>query len=130
MKRLILGALTAASLLASPALAGDKKQNRIGPDGYAFTQKDFVMTKYTMTWVLVPDKAALDKIGESMGSPPTENDGDPLVDLVRVSRKAGYCIGYIVDPERLYEPAFIAHITMHCMYGRWHAPNDIGPRVK
>lgn len=105
---LILGLL----LLAVPTTIHARP--RPASDGYYFEQGDMQRTKMTLTIELYPSEEAL------RASSPEFANFPELVAKSTWMTQTPVCTIKMVDPAKLYEPEFIGHELVHCIYGRWH----------
>lgn len=91
MKKVLEAAVAAALILVpAGAEAGEKKQN---VNGYAFVNKDWVMTEYTMKWQFVESQKELEATVRAEGIRVAEDDGDPIMDNVRIRRNRATGVG-------------------------------------
>lgn len=132
MKKVLEAAVAAALILVpAGAEAGEKKQN---VNGYAFVNKDWVMTEYTMKWQFVESQKELEATVRAEGIRVAEDDGDPIMDNVRIRRNratgVGTCTATIVSPEKRVDAEVMLHVQLHCIYGRWHDAPKFGPRMQ
>lgn len=118
---IIAGVLLAALTIPTDALA----QNGRNVDGYKFSNKDWVMTEYTMKWRFVNNQKELESVVSSQGIRAAEDDGDPIMDNVHITRNRttgiGTCTATIISPEKKIDHEVMLHVQLHCIYGRWHA---------
>ena len=100
----------------------DSKVANIGKDGYYFEKPSFTRTEFPVHVVLLKDETEMaveiskrmNKVHGTVNAKDVAafsviRDGDPL------------CTIYMVDPKNKYEPEFIGHEFVHCIYGVWHS---------
>lgn len=123
MKKLALNLYVVAFLVAIGVIAGcDSKPStpNKGVDGYHIETTTFERTEIPVSIVLVKSQEEL-KAEFKKRSP----KGDPrnLAAFAVIRPNDSKCTIYMVDPKVKYEPQYIGHEFVHCMYGDWH-PNQ------
>lgn len=119
-----------SKLLAIAALAfglglfascDSKPQNpKKGVDGYHIETTTFERTNFPVEVVLVKSQEEL-KAEFKKRSP--KSDPRNLAAFAVIRPNDPRCTIYMVDPKVRYEPQYIGHEFVHCMYGDWH-PNQ------
>lgn len=89
---------------------------KTGVDGYWFKQESFTRNSFTTDIVLVPNEEELKKLFAEKGGENAEN----LAAFTLLSQTENKCTIYMIDPKVQYEPEFIGHELVHCIYGEWH----------
>ena len=92
-------------------------------DDYHFEQKEYTLLEQKFEFVVVDNITEWNSLVEQyVGA-----DGGDIgaFSRLRLNREdpnlaGSECIVYIKDPEWVYEPEFIGHEIVHCLYGKWH----------
>lgn len=94
-----------------------KKQN-VGKDGYYFETETMVRTEFTTTVVLVQSKSEMEKLVRAKTNHPEPKQ---VAAFASYGVTAPVCTIYMLDPRvTSYEPEFIGHEFVHCVFGEWH----------
>jgi hypothetical protein len=101
------------SVLMTSCDSGPKK----GADGYAFEKKEYEKTSLGVTIVVMDSAKDLRKEAEKYMD---KEIAKTVAAFGKISPDTNNCTIYIIDPSVQYEPEFIGHELVHCMYGRWH----------
>jgi len=121
----VLLPLIAALLIAS---CDNSPATKMGSDDYYFEDKEYTLIDQKYTFIVVPNKEEWDALADKyVGIPGKDLGAFSRLRLNRASPtlEGSECIVYIRDPNWMYEPEFIGHEIIHCLYGRWH-PNQRG----
>lgn len=98
-----------------------------GKDGYFFEKETFVRTEFPMEIVLVQSKAEMEKLIEARQSQVAGTVQSKFVAAFSILRiNETKCTIYMMDPKVSYEPEFIGHELVHCIYGVWHSEPQAG----
>lgn len=109
---IVLAALTLGSC--------DKPQySKVGADGYTFGTIQYVKTDLRVEVTVHMSREALVEAAKEYGE-----DRPDLAAFSILYPKSNLCKVHIVNPEASYEPEFIGHELIHCVYGQWHTNND------
>jgi predicted small secreted protein len=115
-----VGVVVVATALFSLA-ACDNTSKQKGKDGYYFEKESFTRTEFPVEVVLVKDAAAITaeikKRNNIQGTVEPKNVA--AFSVVRLNDPK--CTIYMIDPKNKYEPEFIGHEFVHCIYGVWHS---------
>ena len=115
-----IGAAVIATALFS-LVACDNTSKQKGKDGYYFEKESFTRTEFPVEVVLVKDAAAITaeikKRNNIQGTVEPKNVA--AFSVVRLNDPK--CTIYMIDPKNKYEPEFIGHEFVHCIYGVWHS---------
>jgi hypothetical protein len=102
-------------------VACDNPSKQRGADGYYFEKETFTRTEFPVEVILVKDAAAITaeikKRNNIQGTVEPKNVA--AFSVVRLNDPK--CTIYMVDPKNKYEPEFIGHEFVHCIYGVWHS---------
>jgi hypothetical protein len=116
---LFLGILSAVFLMSSCEW---KPANKKGKDGYYFEQSQWVRTEFPVEIVLVQSRKEMkEEISKRMSSVDGKIKAEDVAAFAVVSPTNTKCVLYILDPKVHYEPEFIGHELVHCIYGSWHS---------
>jgi len=102
-------------------VACDNTSKQKGVDGYYFEKETFTRTEFPVEVILVKDAAAITaeikKRNNIQGTVELKNVA--AFSVVRLNDPK--CTIYMIDPKNKYEPEFIGHEFVHCIYGVWHS---------
>jgi hypothetical protein len=118
MKKILVWVLVvvgACNILSMMVSCGQKK---IATDGYYFEKETFTRTDLGVTIVLVKNQEEMSKLLEEHGK--TVAQGNEVAAFSTLSEKEPKCTIYMIDPKTNYQPEFIGHELVHCVYGNWH----------
>lgn len=113
MKKIITILAITAMLLSC-----GKAQKNIGADDYYFEQETFTRLENHVTVVLVKDQAEMAKLLAEQGR--SVVSGREVAAFSVLSMMDSSCTIYMIDPKISYQPEFIGHEFVHCLYGEWH----------
>ena len=115
-----VGAVVVATALFV-LVACDNTSKQKGKDGYYFEKESFTRTEFPVEVILVKDAAAITaeikKRNNIQGTVEPKNVA--AFSIVRLNDPK--CTIYMIDPKNKYEPEFIGHELVHCIYGVWHS---------
>ena len=115
-----VGVVVVATALFS-LVACDNTSKQKGKDGYYFEKESFTRTEFPVEVILVKDAAAITaeikKRNNIQGTVEPKNVA--AFSIVRLNDPK--CTIYMIDPKNKYEPEFIGHELVHCIYGVWHS---------
>jgi len=114
MKKFLAIALAIVVLLV---IVSCQKKN-VGADGYYFEQETFTRLENHVTVVLVKDQTEMTKLLAEHGR--TVEAGREVAAFSVLSMEDSSCTIYMIDPKISYQPEFIGHEFVHCLYGNWH----------
>ena len=108
-------------VLLGALVACDNTYKQKGKDGYYFEKETFTRTEFPVEVILVKDAAAITaeikKRNNIQGTVEPKNVA--AFSIVRLNEPK--CTIYMIDPKNKYEPEFIGHEFVHCIYGVWHS---------
>jgi hypothetical protein len=113
-KKLIVVGFMLVSLLASCG----KSPSSVGGDGYYFEKETLTRTDLALHVVLVKDQAEMTQLLKEHGRQPVA--GNEVAAFSTYSPVEPRCTIYMIDPKLSYQPEFIGHELVHCVYGNWH----------
>ena len=115
-----IGAVSITAVLFS-LVSCDNPSNQKGLDGYYFEKETFTRTEFPVQVILVKDAAAITaeirKRNNIQGTVEPKNVA--AFSVIRLNDNK--CTIYMIDPKNKYEPEFIGHEFVHCIYGVWHS---------
>lgn len=90
-----------------------------GADGYKFGKPQYEKTQVQIQIVTYKTRSDLLKSAKARGV------ADPDVVAFSVLKPPfDTCTIHMIDPRVSYEPEFVGHELLHCVYGQWHTNND------
>jgi hypothetical protein len=93
--------------------------NKVGTDGYSFGDKQYEKNEVTIKVVAYKTQNDLLDVAKTKGI------SSPDVVAFSVLRPPfDVCTVHMIDPAVRYEPEFVGHEFLHCVYGQWHTSND------
>lgn len=121
MKNIFLALLVLLSTMWIPCTSYARG---IGADGYRFSTKSIERKEVRIKIVTYKTYDALEKALKShLGN-------DPKYSAIKASRVEAFsilelpeydvCTIHMIDPEVSYEPEYVGHEMLHCIYGQWH----------
>ena len=121
MKNILLALVVLLSTLWIPFPSYARE---IGADGYSFYSKNVERKEVRVKIVTYKTYDALEKALKShLGN-------DPKYSAIKASRVEAFsilelpeydvCTIHMIDPDVSYEPEYVGHEMMHCIYGQWH----------
>lgn len=115
-----IGAAVIATALFS-LVACDNPGHQKGKDGYYFEKETFTRTEFPVEVVLVKDAAAITAAIKERNHIQGTVDPKNVAAFSVIRANDPKCTIYMVDPKNKYEPEFIGHEFVHCIYGVWHS---------
>ena len=100
-------------------LASCDSAPRTGPDGYQFGYKQYEQNPVTVTVVTYKTQQDLYKVAKSKGA-----DYPEIAAFSILYPNKEVCTIHMIDPSVSYEPEYVGHEFLHCVYGQWHRNND------
>lgn len=90
-----------------------------GADGYIFHEKQFEKSTVQINVVTYKSQADLQRaLGNRAGV-----DASNVVAFSVLRPPFDNCTIHMVDPAVSYQPEFVGHEMLHCVYGQWHKNN-------
>jgi hypothetical protein len=106
-------------LCSALILAGCNSQQ--GADNYSFGTKQYEKDSVQVSIVTYESPAKLQKIAKDK----YRINSDTLVAFSVLRPPFDKCTIHMVDPTVSYEPEFVGHEFLHCVYGQWHTSNGL-----
>ena len=103
-------------------VACDNTSKQKGKDGYYFEKESFTRTEFPVEVVLVKDAAAMEaevKRRNNLHGSIESSRSVAAFSVIRMNDPK--CTIYMIDPKNKYEPEYIGHEFVHCIYGVWHS---------
>lgn len=94
--------------------------NKVGNDGYKFGQKQYDQTPIAVNVVTYKTEKEIRTAAAARGA---KNEGIVAFTVLRAGDPAT-CTIHMIDPAVKYQPEFVGHEFLHCVYGQWHTNND------
>lgn len=113
----ILGALIGVSL---SSLTSCNKAPQVAADGYSFGKKEYTKDSVQIEIKTYKTQAEMQKalIEKNVKNP------DQIAAFSVLRPPYDKCTIHMIDPAVDYEPEFVGHEFLHCVYGQWHTNND------
>jgi hypothetical protein len=90
-----------------------------GADGYTFGEKQYEKSTVQINIVTYQSSADLQRaLGNRAGV-----DASNVVAFSVLRPPFDTCTIHMVDPAVAYQPEFVGHEMLHCVYGQWHKNN-------
>lgn len=101
-------------------LVASCNQPNMGADKYQFGTKQYENNAVAVTVVTYKSSAALNNAARKYGVQDESLVAFSLIDKT----KHDVCIIHMIDPSVKYQPEFVGHEFLHCVYGQWHTDNN------
>ncbi len=88
-----------------------------GADGYKFGEKQYERNSVQVKIITYKSQSEFEKVLQKYDLPVTTAAFSVLVP------PHDTCIIHMIDPSINYEPEFVGHEFLHCVYGQWHTDN-------
>lgn len=94
-------------------------------DDYYFEDKEYTLIEQDYIFVVVDNKEEWNDLVKQYVGPGYKGDQMGAFSRLRLNRQdpnlaGSECIVYIKDPTWTYEPEYIGHEIVHCLFGKWH----------
>ena len=116
----MVGAAIISTALFS-LVACDNPGHQKGKDGYYFEKETFTRTEFPVEVVLVKDAAAITAAIKERNNIHGTIEPKNVAAFSVIRMNDPKCTIYMIDPKNKYEPEFIGHEFVHCIYGAWHS---------
>lgn len=93
-----------------------------GKDGYKFGSKQYELNDVQVEVKTYQTYRALQKA--AVDSDKTLKDAKDIAAFSVINPSSNTCTIHMIDPTVNYEPEFVGHEFLHCVYGQWHTDND------
>lgn len=90
-----------------------------GADGYRFGEPQYENSSVTVSTVVYASQQEMDNVKRDLGI--SEN---VVAFSVLSKNNPAVCTIHMLDPTVKYEPEFVGHEFLHCVYGQWHTSNE------
>ena len=122
----ILTALSSALIILLFVTSCDSGKK--ASDEYYFEDKEYTLIEQDYIFVVIDNNTEWNDLVKQYVGPEYQGDGIGAFSRLRLNREdpnlaGSECIVYIKDPSWVYEPEYIGHEIVHCLYGKWH-PNQ------
>lgn len=87
-------------------------------DGYRFEQETFTRTEFPVEVVLLKSERELASAFAARNIKGVDPKSVAAFAVIR--RNDPRCTIYMLDPKVSYQPEWIGHELVHCIYGEWH----------
>lgn len=101
-------------------LVASCNQPNVGTDQYQFGKKQYENSAVAVSIVTYKTKADLLRASRKYGV----NNPDLVAFSLLSSTRKDVCEIHMIDPSVKYQPDFVGHEFLHCVYGQWHTNND------
>lgn len=106
-------------VLVLPLFLISCSSNPPGADNYFFGRKQYEKEELRVKVVPYKDAKTLQRVAA------TEYKIQTAGTVVAFSvLKGNTCTIHMMDPSVKYQPEFIGHEFLHCVYGQWHTDNN------
>lgn len=119
-KFIVVGVAFAMTVLVT-LVACDNPSKQKGRDGYYFEKETFTRTEFPVQVILVKDAAAITAEIKKRNNIQGTVDPKNVAAFSVIRSNDTKCTIYMIDPKNKYEPEFIGHEFVHCIYGVWHS---------
>jgi hypothetical protein len=108
-------------VLLGALVACDNTYKQKGKDGYYFEKETFTRTNFPVEVILVKDAAAITAAIKERNNVHGTVEPKNVAAFSVIRSNDPKCTIYMIDPKNKYEPEFIGHEFVHCIYGVWHS---------
>lgn len=95
-----------------------------GADHYRFSQKQYEKDSVLIDVTVFKTQAELIAAAKDHLKGTTVNPANVVAFSVLQPPTFDVCHIYMIDPAYRYEPEFVGHEFLHCIYGQWHIDNN------
>lgn len=101
----------------------DTKTNK-GADGYTFGTPQYEKQRVTIDVVTYKTRTEFNKALKNYSDIPKDANYEvQAFSELRPSTNFDNCTIHMMEPSTDYQPEFIGHEFVHCVYGQWHTNN-------
>lgn len=104
--------------LALLLLASCDQGPKTGADGYKFGQKQYEKQTVQVNIVVYKTQQDFNKVLTQRKLP------EKTAAFTVLRPPFDSCTIHMIDPAIRYEPEYVGHEFLHCVYGQWHTNND------
>lgn len=123
-KLLLLGACASSLALSIAVTSCAPKHQSKAADGYYFEKETFRRTDIPLTIVLVGSNNEMEQIlKQKMKTSDVAGkfEAKDVAAFSIINNNDSKCTIYMIDPKVSYQPEYIGHELVHCVYGVWHS---------
>ena len=95
-------------------------KNKRGADGYYFEKETFTRTEFPVEVILVQSEKEMIQLFKQRTNVAGEISPKDVAAFAVIRLNDTKCTIYMLDPKVNYQPEFIGHEFVHCIYGVWH----------
>jgi hypothetical protein len=117
---LFLVALMFVMIIGLASCGKTSTGHNTGADGYYFEKETFTRTEFPVEIVLVQSAAEMSKLISTQKRVQGTIEPKNVAAFSTIRLNDPKCKIYMIDPKVHYEPEFIGHELVHCIYGIWH----------
>lgn len=100
-------------------LASCDQTPKQGADGYKFGEKQYERQTVQVNIVVYKTQKEIYNAAKARGV-----DKPNIVAFSALRPPYDTCTVHMLDPAVKYEPEFVGHEFLHCVYGQWHRDNN------
>lgn len=108
------------TVLFAIALTSCKPTSNTGADGYKFGEPQYEKQQVQVNIVTYKSQSDLLAAARQLGV-----DNPDVVAFSVLRPPFDVCTIHMVAPAVEYQPEFVGHEFVHCVYGQWHTNNDL-----
>lgn len=98
----------------------NKPSKQVGKDGYYFEKETFTRTDFPVeVRLLQSEKEMIAEFKKRVGRD-VNVDPKSVIAFAVIRPNDNRCTIYMLDPKVKYQPEYIGHEFVHCIYGEWH----------
>ena len=98
-----------------------KPSNKKAADGYYFEESQWTRTEFPVEIVLVQSREEMAReVAKRKGQIEGKIKPTDVAAFAVIRPFDTRCTIYMLDPKVQYEPEYIGHELVHCIYGAWH----------
>jgi hypothetical protein len=121
MKKTIISLLLLPLFFVTSCDNAPTTKNR-GKDGYYFEKETFTRTNFPVEVILVKsEKEMIALLKQRKETVYGKVDPKDVAAFAIIRMNDPKCTIYMLDPKVKYQPEFIGHEFVHCIYGIWHS---------
>lgn len=99
----------------------DNAPSKTGKDGYYFEKETFTRTDFVVEVKLMKSESEMrDEYKKRVQNQDAKVDAKSLAAFAVIRRSDSKCTIYMLDPKVKYQPEYVGHEFIHCIYGEWH----------
>lgn len=122
IKKLCIAVITSLVTFTMLGSCDQEPVSNKGADGYKFREKEY-QNDFVFVRVVVHGTPEELKAAAREHSDPTVDYTNLAAFSLLVKGHPELCEVHMLDPAITYEPEFVGHEFLHCVYGQWHKDN-------